>query len=58
MIWGKSLKKCTTDTQLLADEMDFLRSARKYKKEKFRNDTIRGCVDMGKNVIEVIEEEG
>jgi hypothetical protein len=28
------------------------------KKEKFRNDTIRGSVDVGKNILEVIEEEG
>jgi len=55
----KLKKKCTTDTQLLADEMDFLKKiCKEIKKEKFRNVTIRRCVDMGKNILEVIEEEG
>jgi hypothetical protein len=40
--------------------MDFFKKICKEikKKEKFQNDTIRECVDMGKNILEVIEEEG
>jgi hypothetical protein len=38
--------------------MDFLRrSARKSRKEKFRNGTIRESMEVGKNILEVIEEK-
>jgi hypothetical protein len=37
--------------------MDFSRrSARKSRKEKVRNDTIREIMEVGKNILEVIEE--
>jgi hypothetical protein len=43
--------------KLLATEMDFWkRSARKSRKEKVRNGTIREIMEVGKNVLEVIEE--
>jgi hypothetical protein len=42
--------------KLLATEMDFWRrSARKSRKEKVRNVTIRDIVEVGKNILEVIE---
>jgi hypothetical protein len=42
--------------ELLATEMDFWRrSARKSRKEKVRNGTIRAIMKMGKNILEVIE---
>jgi hypothetical protein len=52
----------TLDTQqankLLATEMDFWRrSARKSRKEKVRNGTIREIMDVGKNILEIIEEK-
>jgi hypothetical protein len=38
--------------------MDFWRrSARKSRKEKIRNDTITKVMDVGKNILEVIEEK-
>jgi hypothetical protein len=37
--------------------MDFWRSARKSRKEKVRNDTIREIMGVGKNILEVIEEK-
>jgi hypothetical protein len=38
--------------------MDFWRrSARKSRKEKFRNGTIRAIMEVGKNILEVIEEK-
>jgi hypothetical protein len=37
--------------------MDFWRSARKSKKEKFRNFTIREIMEVGKNILEVTEEK-
>jgi hypothetical protein len=33
------------------------RSARKSRKEKVRNDTIRAIAEVGKNILEVIEEK-
>jgi hypothetical protein len=44
--------------KLLATEMDFWRrSARKSSNEKFRNGTIREIMQVGKNILEVIEEK-
>jgi hypothetical protein len=37
--------------------MDFFRSARKSRKEKVRNVTTREIMEVGKNVLEVIEEK-
>jgi hypothetical protein len=37
--------------------MDFWRSARKSRKEKVRNGTIREVMEVGKNILEVIEEK-
>jgi hypothetical protein len=37
--------------------MDFWRSARKSRKEKVRNVTIRDLMGVGKNILEVIEEK-
>jgi hypothetical protein len=55
-------KYWTLNTQqankLLATEMDFWRrSARKSRKEKVRNVTIRGVMEVGKNILEVTEEK-
>jgi hypothetical protein len=38
--------------------MDFWRSARKSRKEKVRNVTIREIMEVGKNILEVIEKSG
>jgi hypothetical protein len=47
----------TLNTQL-ATEMDFWRrTARKLRKVKFRNDTIRAIMEVGKNILEVTEEK-
>jgi hypothetical protein len=43
--------------KLLETEMDFWRSARKSRKEKVRNVTIREVMEVGKNMLEVIEEK-
>jgi hypothetical protein len=37
--------------------MDIWRSARKSRKEKVRNVTIRENMEVGKNILEVIEEK-
>jgi hypothetical protein len=37
--------------------MDFWRSARKSRKEKVRNGTIREIMEVGKNILEVTEEK-
>jgi hypothetical protein len=37
--------------------MDFWRSARKSRKEKVRNVTIREVMEVGKNILEVTEEK-
>jgi hypothetical protein len=43
--------------KLLENEMDFWRrSARKSKKEKVRNGTNRAIMEVGKNILEVNEE--
>jgi hypothetical protein len=44
--------------KLLATEMNFWRSSRKSRKEKVRNGTIRTIMEVGKNILEVIEENG
>jgi hypothetical protein len=45
--------------KLLAAEMDFWRrSARKSRKEKVRNVTIRKIMEVEKNILEVTEEKG
>jgi hypothetical protein len=45
--------------KLLAAEIDFWRiSATKSRKEKVRNVTIREVIEVGKNILEVIEENG
>jgi hypothetical protein len=44
--------------KLLATELDFWRrSARKSRKEKVRNVTIREIMEVGKNILEVTEEK-
>jgi hypothetical protein len=43
--------------KLLATEMDFWRCARKSRKEKVRNVTIRKIMEVGKNILEVVEEK-
>jgi Zn-dependent M16 (insulinase) family peptidase len=44
--------------KLLGTEMDFLRrSARKSRKENVRNVTVREIMEVGKNILEVIEEK-
>jgi hypothetical protein len=44
--------------KLLATEMDFWRrSARKSRKRKVRNGTIRAIIEVGKNILEVFEEK-
>jgi hypothetical protein len=43
--------------KLPATEMDFWRSARKSRKEKIRNVTIREIMEVGTNILEVIEEK-
>jgi hypothetical protein len=44
--------------KLLATEMDFWRrSFRKSRQEKFRNVAIREIMEVGKNILEVIEEK-
>jgi hypothetical protein len=42
--------------KLSATETDFWRSARKSRKEKVQNDTNRAIMNVGKNILEVIEE--
>jgi hypothetical protein len=44
--------------KLLTTEMDFWgRSAIKSRKEKVRNGTIREIMEVGKNILEVVEEK-
>jgi hypothetical protein len=44
--------------KLLATEMDFWRiSARKSRKEKVRNGTIRAIMEVRKNILKLIEEK-
>jgi hypothetical protein len=38
--------------------MEFWRSARKSRKEKVRNVTIREVMEVRKNILEVIEKNG
>jgi hypothetical protein len=58
----RNVRLWTLNTQqakkLLATEMDFWRrSARKSRKEKVRNVTIREGMEVRKNILEVIEEK-
>jgi hypothetical protein len=54
-IWTLNTKQAN---KLLATEMDFCRrSARKSRKEKVRNVTIREVMEVRKNTLEVIEEK-
>jgi hypothetical protein len=48
-IWGRNMDtKHTTGEKLLATEMDYWRrSARKSRKEKVRNGTIRAIMEVG-----------
>jgi hypothetical protein len=60
LLYGE--KTWTLNTQqvnkLLATEMDFWRrSARKLRKEKVRNVTIREIMEVGKNILEVTDEK-
>jgi hypothetical protein len=44
--------------KLFATELDFWRrSARKSRREKVQNGTIRAIMEVGKNISEVIEEK-
>jgi hypothetical protein len=43
--------------KLLATEMDFWRSARKSRKEKVRNGTIRVSMEVRKNILDINEEK-
>jgi hypothetical protein len=43
--------------KLLATEIDFWKSARKSRKEKVRNSTIREVMEVRKNILEVTEEK-
>jgi hypothetical protein len=57
-----SAERWTLNTQqankLLATKMDFWRrSARKSRKEKVRNVTIREIMEVGKNILGVTEEK-
>jgi hypothetical protein len=50
--WALNSKQ---ENKLLASEIDFWRrSAKKSRKEKVRNGTIRAIVEMGKNILEII----
>jgi hypothetical protein len=52
------LIKINKANKLLATEMDFWRRpARKSRNEKVRNVTIREIMEVGKNILEVIEEK-
>jgi hypothetical protein len=58
-IWGETRTLNTQQAnKLLATEMEFWRrSPRKLRKEKVRNDTVRAIMEVGKNILEVIEEK-
>jgi hypothetical protein len=51
-IWGRNM-----DTKHTTGEQMTGRSARKSRKEKFRNVTIREIMEVGKNILELIEEK-
>jgi hypothetical protein len=54
-IWVRNMDtKHTTGKQIIEN---WRRSARKSRKEKFRNGTIREIMEVGKNILEVIEEK-
>jgi hypothetical protein len=59
LLYGAEAWKLNTQQakKLLATEMDFCRSARKSRKEKVRNDTIRAIMEVGKKILQVIEEK-
>jgi ribosomal protein L11 len=44
-------------SKLLATEMDFWRRSRKSRKAKVRNVTVREIMEVGKNILEVVEEK-
>jgi hypothetical protein len=58
LLYGAETWTLTTQqaNKLLATEMDFWRrSARNSRKEKVRNGTVRVIMEVGKNILEVIE---
>jgi hypothetical protein len=60
LLYGAETRTLNTQqaNKLLATEMDFWRSsARKSRKEKVQNVTIREIMEVGKNILEVIEEK-
>jgi hypothetical protein len=61
LLYGAGKWTLTTQqaNKLLATEMDFWRrSARKSRKEKVRNDTIEAIMEVGKNILEITEQNG
>jgi Zn-dependent M16 (insulinase) family peptidase len=60
LLYGAETSSLNTQqaNKLLVTEMDFWRrSARKSRKEKVRNVTTREIMEVGKNILEVIEEK-
>jgi hypothetical protein len=60
LLYGAETRALNTQqaNKLLATEMDFWRrSARKSRKKKVRNVNIRDVMEVGKNILEVIQEK-